>query len=119
MTRLILILIFGLQFISAVTLAQSAPSFFNYQGRLLESDGVTAVNGVVDFRFQIYDPSGACLLYEELQTNNTLSAGLFNLSIGSDLGSSKRTDVDPGLSMNQVFSNSSGVLRAAGSANWR
>lgn len=94
----------------------SNPHTFTYQGDLYLSDG-TPSNATVDFKFQIYDPSGTCLLYEEYQSgvNLSLTDGHFALSIGSPLASSKRTPDDPGLEMATIFSNAPVAIRNSSS----
>lgn len=61
-------------------------------------------------KIDILDPSKTCILYEEQQTVNTsASDGYFTIQIGSITGSTKRTSSDPGLTMAQVFQNTTAV----------
>lgn len=99
-------------FLSATSYG-SNPIYFTYQGKLSNNSG-TAETAAHSFKLQILDPSGTCLLYEELQSNIALENGLFNLSIGSEQGSGKRTSSDPAYSMTQVFSNE-GLVVPSGS----
>lgn len=94
--------------------AQSVSPFFSYQGRAFDTNGTSPLLRTVDIKLQIRSSNGACLLYEELQSGVNLSAtnGYFSLNVGSVLGDSKRTGVDPGLSMARVFSNT-GQVRAS------
>jgi trimeric autotransporter adhesin len=112
-TVLIVMLIINLN----ISLAQNVPTTFTYQGRLYSADGLTPLVATVDFKLQILDPTATCLLYEEVNENLSLTDGLFSISIGSPLGSSKRTLVDPGMSMASIFSNDAGTIRTVGSPN--
>ena len=96
----------------------SSPYSFTYQGDLLLLNGDPST-ATVDFRFQIYDPSGTCLLYEELQTSVDLSLtdGHFALSVGSPVASGKRTANDHGLEMHALFSNAPVEILGSGSPN--
>ena len=52
---------------------------------LLDATGTTPLSGTTDIQVGIYDPSGNCLLYEELQTLG-LSAtqnGAFSMQVAS------------------------------------
>ncbi|MBX9766882.1 MAG: hypothetical protein K2X47_06385, partial [Bdellovibrionales bacterium] len=70
--------------------AQSAA--FTYEGRLFGSSGIPVLDSV-DVKFQILNPSGTCVLYEEVQTGIDLSnsKGAFSLSVGSPLSDAKRS----------------------------
>src|SRR6476620_777212 len=94
----------------------SNPSF-TYQGRFLNAEGTETLNEVVDIVLGIYDPSGACLLYEEIHEGIDLSStqGVVSLSVGSLTGSTSRSPRDPGLPMAKVFANISGQIRPANS----
>jgi hypothetical protein len=60
---------------------------------------------------QVLDPSKNCILYEEQQTvDTTSSAGYFSIQVGSNTGSTKRTTNDAGLTMAQVFQNTSSIV---------
>lgn len=98
-----------------------SPQSFNFQGRLLNLAGTAGLEEEVNFKFEILDPSGSCLLYSERQSIDlTGKDGLFSLSIGSTVGAAKRTTApdarpDPGLRMAMVFKNEVGVqTRAVG-----
>ncbi|MEQ1876913.1 MAG: hypothetical protein ABL958_09730, partial [Bdellovibrionia bacterium] len=82
--------------------------FITYQGRLMDPSGNSPLTGTVSVTLGILDPSGSCLLYEETQSVDLGTTGLFALSVGSALGNVKRTASDPNLSMSQVFANPSG-----------
>lgn len=62
----------------------AAPSSLTYQGRILNSTGAPLEYGSVSFLFQITDPTGACVIYQEQVDgyNMTNSAGIFDVPIG-------------------------------------
>jgi len=80
---------------------------FTYQGRFFNASGTAPLQEVLDLTLAILDPSGTCVLYEEHQSSIDVSRsmGVFAVQIGSAVGSLKRTNVDPGLSMSDVFAN--------------
>ncbi len=91
-----------------------SPQTFTLDGQLFVTGTSTPLldsNAVL--KIQIINPTGTCLLYEELQTVNTSATdGYFHINVGSLVGSAKRTTSDPGRSMNQIFQNLS-VIPAA------
>ena len=100
---------------SASVLGADLPQNFTYQGRLLNEQGTQPISQNVHIILGIYDPAGACLLYEEEQdiTNLAATDGSFSIKVGSAAGSSKRSPDDPNLSMQQILANS-GQVRAPG-----
>lgn len=93
---------------SAVGLAQN----FSFDGILLNDSTGVPLTGPVALRFQIYDPTGVCLLFEEEHAAVALQAdGSFNVKVGS--GSRASAGVDGGLAMKQVFQNLQTVRAAA------
>ncbi|MBK7842108.1 MAG: hypothetical protein IPJ71_00215 [Bdellovibrionales bacterium] len=94
---------------------------FTLDGRLFTSSGTPNNSNSASFRFQIWDPSSTCMLYEETQMNVDLSSidpeniGRFSLNIGSTLGDAKRSGSDPGNAMSTIFSNmvSTGIPAAS------
>jgi hypothetical protein len=84
---------------------------FTLDGRLFTPAGFPNNSNSTSFRFQIWDPSSSCMLYEETQVNIDLSnsdpenVGRFSLKIGSSLGDPKRSGSDPGNAMSTIFSN--------------
>jgi hypothetical protein len=108
-------------FISLSALAtQESPQSFNFQGRLFNLAGTAPLEELVGLRFQIFDPSGTCLLYQETQNFDlTNTSGVFAVSVGSATGAAKRTaGTDPGLQMRNIFKNDTTVAtRAAASPN--
>ena len=105
-----------LTLLSPAALAGSNSQSFTYQGRFLNAAGTAPLKDTVDLKFSIYDPAGDCLLYQENQTNIDLTSsnGVFATQVGSASGSSKRTSLDPALSMSQIFSNGAAAVRAPG-----
>ncbi|WP_373998758.1 hypothetical protein [Bdellovibrio bacteriovorus] len=69
------------------TEANGAPTTLTYQGRILRSDGTPLEHSNVSFIFQITNPSGQCIIYQEQVTgvNMTNSKGVFDVPIGAGL----------------------------------
>ncbi|WP_374029567.1 hypothetical protein [Bdellovibrio bacteriovorus] len=67
--------------------ANGAPTTLTYQGRILRSDGTPLEHSNVSFIFQVTDPSGQCVIYQEQVTgiNMTNSNGVFDVPIGLGL----------------------------------
>ncbi|MGZ3771812.1 MAG: tail fiber domain-containing protein, partial [Bdellovibrio sp.] len=63
----------------------AAPTSLTYQGRILKSDGTPLEYNNVSFIFQITDPSGQCVIYQEQVNgiNMVNSAGVFDVPIGN------------------------------------
>src|SRR5438445_11351661 len=63
---------------------QASPSALTYQGRILKNDGTPLEYNNVSFLFQITDPSGACIIYQEQVTGYSMvnSGGVFDVAIG-------------------------------------
>lgn len=105
--------------LTASAQAANSSQSFSYQGRLLNAAGTAPLlDNNVTLTFGIYDPTGACLLYEETQSaiDTASTQGLFAVQIGSATGAANRTAADPQLEMSKVFGNA-GSIRSAGSAN--
>ncbi len=64
--------------------ALAAPSSLTYQGRIMKVDGTPLEHSSVSFIFQITDPSGACVIYQEQVDGYSMvnSGGMFDLPIG-------------------------------------
>lgn len=64
--------------------ASASPSALSYQGRILKTDGTPLEYSAVSFIFQIIDPSGQCLIYQEQVNgiNMVQSGGVFDVPIG-------------------------------------
>ncbi|MGZ3793797.1 MAG: tail fiber domain-containing protein, partial [Bdellovibrio sp.] len=62
----------------------ASPKSLTYQGRIIKSDGTPLEYNNVSFIFQITDPSGACVIYQEQVTayNMANSNGVFDIPIG-------------------------------------
>lgn len=70
-------------FYTATCLA--SPAQLTYQGRILKSDNSPLEYNNVSFVFQMTDPSGQCVIYQEQVTgiNMTNSGGIFDVPIGT------------------------------------
>lgn len=99
-------LILSVSFIfMAASLAHAGnPVGFAYQGRLMNETG-EPLTGTATLLFQILDPTGTCILYEETQATNLATDGTFTAEVGSFTTSAKRTAGDRGHSMTTIFSN--------------
>ncbi len=62
----------------------ASPNFLTYQGRIVKSDGTPLEYASVSFIFQIVDPSGQCVVYQEQVNgiNMVNSGGVFDVPIG-------------------------------------
>lgn len=62
----------------------SSPTSLTYQGRILKSDGTPLDYSNVSFIFQITNPNGSCILYQEQVTGYSFvnSGGVFDVPIG-------------------------------------
>lgn len=99
---------FSLQSFGANEISQS----FTLDGYLSKPGDAQApmLDASVGITIQVLDPSKSCVLYEEQQFVNTMnSKGYFNIEVGSQSASSKRTSNDPGLAMVQVYQNTVAV----------
>jgi hypothetical protein len=93
--------------------ASGVPASFTYQGIVMNSAGTAPLTSVVSLKLSIYDPTGACLLYQEQQANIDLSQtnGTFAVQVGSSVGAAKRVGgTDQGLAMPAVFANNGQIL---------
>ncbi|KYG67323.1 hypothetical protein AZI86_10015 [Bdellovibrio bacteriovorus] len=89
---------FGTFVLGALLLSFSAyatPALLTYQGRIIKSDGSPLEYPSVSFIFQITDPSGACVVYQEQVDgyDMTHSKGIFDTAIGSGSRSFPATGV--------------------------
>ncbi|WP_168196496.1 tail fiber domain-containing protein [Bdellovibrio sp. NC01] len=78
------ILIFFILFLTSV-LAFASPAQLTYQGRILKTDGTPLEYANVSFLFQITDPAGSCVIYQEQVTGYSMvnSGGVFDVPIGN------------------------------------
>lgn len=62
----------------------AGPSNLTYQGRIVRADGIPFEHDNVSFVFQILNPSGSCVIYQEqvLGYNMVNSKGVFDVPIG-------------------------------------
>ncbi|MGZ3784278.1 MAG: tail fiber domain-containing protein, partial [Bdellovibrio sp.] len=65
--------------------SQAAPASLTYQGRIVKSNGKGLEYNNVSFIFQITDPAGTCVIYQEQVTgyDMTNSQGVFDVPIGN------------------------------------
>jgi microcystin-dependent protein len=106
----------GIFLLLATNAFAAQPISFTYQGKALNAAGTAPLTSTVSFTLSITDPSSACILYQESQTNINLATtnGIFALQVGSNLSDPKRTANDPGLTVSQIFANTGSQLVAAG-----
>ena len=78
-----LLVFFLLTLGSVVTFA--SPTQLTYQGRILRTDGTPLEYANVSFIFQITDPAGSCIIYQEQVTGYSMvnSGGVFDVPIGN------------------------------------
>lgn len=76
-------LFLGLLFFAS--LASASPAVLTYQGRIVKSDGTPLEYPNVSFIFQILNPTGSCLIYQEQFTGYNMinSKGVFDVPIGT------------------------------------
>ncbi|QDK37231.1 hypothetical protein [Bdellovibrio sp. NC01] len=65
--------------------AQASPSALTYQGRILNTSGTPLEYNNVSFVFQILNPAGSCIIYQEQISgyNMVNSGGVFDIPIGT------------------------------------
>lgn len=63
----------------------ASPGQLTYQGRIVRSDGTPLEANNVSFIFRITNPSGSCIIYQELITGYSMvnSSGVFDVAIGT------------------------------------
>ncbi|MGE0528430.1 MAG: hypothetical protein AB7P49_15275, partial [Bdellovibrionales bacterium] len=73
-----------LLFFSRALLAQTGPLSLNIGGGLFQANGAAVTNSNVNFRFELYDKAGSCVLYSEehLGVDLSQSKGRFSLTFG-------------------------------------
>jgi len=101
--------------LSTAYAANEAPQTFTLDGQLFHA-GTTnpLVDSAAKLTVQILDPSESCVLYEETQIlNTTASDGFFTIQVGSLVGSSKRSGLDPAQSMETIFQNTTSVVASS------
>lgn len=90
--------------------AINLPRYLHFEGQLLDSNSqpITTVPTVV---FQIYDPSGNCLLYEETQTTLAIDPanGSFSTKIGPDNLAGTPSANDGDVAWKTIFQNSTQI----------
>ncbi|MBL7688303.1 MAG: hypothetical protein JNJ49_09725, partial [Bdellovibrionaceae bacterium] len=94
---------------SPLATASNLAQNFNFDGVLVDDATGTPMAGPVSIKFQIYNPAGSCLLFEETHPAVALASdGSFSVLVGS--GTRASAAVDGGLSLKTVFQNS-GLVR--------
>ncbi|RYZ84301.1 MAG: hypothetical protein EOP06_18305, partial [Proteobacteria bacterium] len=95
--------------LSFASLNAQAGASVSYHGRVTNPDDTPLESAAVVFKIQVRSPgTSSCLLYEETRTVNMLgSNGMFVIPIGD--GNGTRTASDPGITIENVFSNNSAL----------
>lgn len=77
--------------------------YLTYQGRIKKLTGEALEEASVRFRFEITNPSGTCVIYQELSApiNMTNSDGVFDVAIGSGAA----TVADGSINIETAFQN--------------
>jgi len=107
--KITIILSVILSFIIASNAMASDQRKLTYAGRILKADS-SPVEGLTQFKIQITDTAGTCILWEENSSVN-VSKGVFNLQIGTG------TNVFDGggaASLNKIFSQGAAINCKAG-----
>lgn len=81
---------------------------FNFQGNLLSDSTGAPITTATNLVFEVLDPSGTCLLYQESQSVTPDSEGFFSVKVGS--GSRAAAAVDGGALWKDIFQNNTTVL---------
>ncbi|MDZ4661168.1 MAG: hypothetical protein SGJ18_06060 [Pseudomonadota bacterium] len=113
--RGLLILLLGLstQFVTPASAIELTKDF-NFEGYLLDSSDVPLASPA-SLVFQIYNPAGNCLVFEETQSSVPIAAdGFFSTKVGS--GSRASAGTDGGLLWRTLFQNDS-QLRSSTTPN--
>ncbi|MGZ3842997.1 MAG: beta strand repeat-containing protein [Bdellovibrio sp.] len=100
----------------SISQSKASPAALTYQGRIIKNDGTPLEYNNVSFVFQITNPTGSCVIYQEQVTgyNMVNSGGVFDVAIGQGgiqfpLGSS--------VNILEMFNNSSTFACGSCSAN--
>ncbi|KKR66798.1 MAG: hypothetical protein UU08_C0033G0002 [Candidatus Uhrbacteria bacterium GW2011_GWE2_40_58] len=106
-------LVFGSLIVTFPVHAASAPNLLNYQGRVLNSNGVPVADSTLDVEFRLYDAlSGGTCLWSNSSTNCstsvarsvTLTSGLFSEQLGDTAAAVPYAAIT-----DSVFADNSGV----------
>lgn len=101
----------GILFSLAISMgahASDLPQNFNLSGVMTDASGVP-LSGSQVVKFQIFNPSNTCLLFEETQTLAVDPDGRFSAKVGAGT----KTPSDPGVPFRTVFQNR-GMVRTVG-----
>lgn len=101
----------------AASPAPASSSSLTYQGRILKSDGTPFEKSNVSFVFQLLDPSGQCVIYQEQidGINMSHSGGVFDVPIG--MGSVQYITGVGASSVVDVFNNDSSIAYHCGACS--
>ncbi|MBN8537175.1 MAG: hypothetical protein J0M15_08975 [Deltaproteobacteria bacterium] len=80
---------------------------FNFQGNLLSDSTGSPITTATALVFEVLDPSGTCLLYQEAQSVTPDSEGFFSVKVGS--GTRAAAAVDGGALWKDIFQNNTTV----------
>jgi|GEM_PF-2113359 len=105
-------LLFGCGLILSVDLyAAQVTQSFRLEGLLTSAEtSQPLLDANALLKVQILDPSKTCVLYEEEQSINTASSnGKYSIQVGSAVGSTMRTSLDPAHSMAKIYQNKEAI----------
>ncbi len=99
----LVLMIWGRFQVNAIELTKD----FNFQGNLLSDSTGAPITTVTSLVFEVFDPSGTCLLYQESQSVTPDSEGFFSVKVGG--GSRAAAAVDGGALWKDIFQNNTTV----------
>jgi len=109
-------LLLGISFLafmlhSTFTLGSQVTQSFRLEGQLTSAEtSQPLLDANALLKVQILDPSRTCVLYEEEQSINTASSnGKYSIQVGSSVGSTVRTSLDPAHSMAKIYQNKEAI----------
>lgn len=77
-------LIFALLLFITATLHAEVPQLVNYQGKLMQANGLPVTDGTYSIQFAVYDvPTGGTALWSETNASIQVKSGLFSVLLGS------------------------------------
>lgn len=102
-----LIFLSWLSFASLQATAVELTKDFNFHGNLINDSTGTPIATSTSMVFEIFDPTGSCLLYQESQTVTPDSEGFFSVKVGG--GTRASAGIDGGAPWKNIFQNNSSV----------